>query len=347
MIWKLKDILGAEIQEKKCRLCHFTDRKGKLTVIYLYTCVSVCNILFSLAFSVVYYMNLNFMLIILPYHIPGEAEEFQPSASYHKEPVNIHGKRVTHVWHRSLRSELPVSCSLAISLLVCHMAREPILPTDILKWALEGKLPYLSAFVEIEKQLGSCTRACPIPASRMFRPILLISSQKLESMAADIALKIGLKMPPVNFYSIALRYLRQLSLPTEKVLPSACHIYEWSMPSELYLSANDNRIPTRACVMSILIVAIRNLFDIHGYGVWESSLSDPSCSSSRVKNGDNGSRSHLNKNENAEDPRLSVVELLQFLYTKYDELADVHGNSSWTGNLILNRNSVLIFSFFL
>lgn len=287
-------------------------------------------------------MNLNFMLIILPSHLPGEAEEFQPSACYQKEPVNIHGKRVACIWYKSLRSTLPISCSLAISLLVCLVAREPILPTDILKWALEGKLPYFSAFVAIEKQLGSCTGACPIRVSRMFRPILVMSSQKLESMAADIAQKIGLKLPPVNFYSIASRYLRQLSLPTAKVLPSACHIYEWSMPSELYLSANESRIPTRACVMSILIVAIRNLFDINGYGVWESSLSNPSCSSSRVKNGDNEPRSHSNKIENADDntsshdvkpfgtndPRLSVLELLQILHAKFYELADAHGNSS-------------------
>ncbi|KAH6769520.1 hypothetical protein C2S51_014856 [Perilla frutescens var. frutescens] len=267
----------------------------------------------------------------------GEAEEFQPSANYRNEPVNIHGKRVTYVWYRSLRRTLPISCTLAISLLVCHVAREPILPTDILKWALEGNLPYFAAFTAIEKQLGSCSKACPIRVNRMFRPVQAISSQKLESWAADIAQKIGLKLPHVNFYAIASRYLRQLSLPTGELLPSACHIYEWSMPSELYLSANEGRIPTRAYVMSILIVAIRILFNINGYGIWESSLSS-SRSSSRVKNEDNESQSHSSKIENADNdsfphnsepsdtrgPRLSVQELLQILDAKYYELADVH-----------------------
>ncbi|KAL1547881.1 TATA box-binding protein-associated factor RNA polymerase I subunit B [Salvia divinorum] len=269
----------------------------------------------------------------------GEADEFQPSANNRwEEPVNIYGKRLAYVWYKSLKHALPIPCSLAISLLVCHLAREPILPTDILKWAHEGKLPYISACFAIEKQLGSCTEACPITVNRMFRPVQVISSQKLEAMAAGIAQRIGLKLPPVNFYSIASRYLRQLSLPTEKILPSACHIYEWSMPSELYLSASEARIPTRAYVMSILIVAIRNLFDINGYGVWESSLSDPSCSSSRVKNGDNESRSHLNetasetaddvssshdvKPSGTKDRDLSAVELLQILDAKYYELSN-------------------------
>lgn len=251
---------------------------------------------------------------------------------YKNEPVNIYGKRVAYVWCRSLRNALPISCSLAISLLVCHVAREPILPTDILKWALEGELPYFSAFRLIEKQLGSGTEACPIPVSRMLRPLQVISSQKLESVAADIAQRIGLKLPPVNFYGIASRYLRELSLPTGKLLPLACHICEWSMPSELYLSANESRIPTRACVMSILIVAIRILFDINGYGMWESSLSrnedhESEIRSTKIENTDDATSSCDSKSSGAKDPRLSVQELLQILDSKYHESADAHGNN--------------------
>ncbi|KAL0402664.1 UNVERIFIED_CONTAM: TATA box-binding protein-associated factor RNA polymerase I subunit B [Sesamum latifolium] len=247
----------------------------------------------------------------------GEGEEFKPSAKYRSEPVNIHGS-----------------------------AWEGVTPSDMLKWTLEGKLPYFAAFGEIEKQLGSHSEACPIRSSRMFRPIQAISLQKLEAMAADIAQKIGLELPPVNFYAIAFRYCRQLSLPVREILPQACSICEWSMPSELYLSANEFRIPTRVCVMSILIVAIRILFDINGYGVWESSLPNSSCSLSRVKNKETESQSFLNTMENADedsssnnsqssgtksdvvDSKLSVVELLQTLEEKYNELDDVHAYSS-------------------
>ncbi|PIN18260.1 hypothetical protein CDL12_09088 [Handroanthus impetiginosus] len=271
----------------------------------------------------------------------GEEEEFRPSAKYRSEPVNIHGKRVVYIWYRSLRRTIPISCSLAISFLACHVAREAITPFDMLKWTLQGKLPYFAAFVEIDKQLGARSEACPISASRMFRPIQAISSQKLESMAAKIAQKIGLELPPVNFYAIASRYCKQLSLPTREIIPLACRICEWCMPPELYLSSNEFKIPTRLCVMSILIVTIRILFDINGYGMWESSLSNPNCSSSGIMDKDVESHSHLSMSENADkdsssnnpDPfntesdnlysRLSVVELLQILKAKYNELDDV------------------------
>ncbi|KAL2456956.1 TATA box-binding protein-associated factor RNA polymerase I subunit B [Forsythia ovata] len=67
---------------------------------------------------------------------------------------------------------------------------------DILKWAIERKLPYFATSVEIKKQLGSHSKARPISVSRMFRPIHVVSPQKLESMAADIAHKIQLELPP-------------------------------------------------------------------------------------------------------------------------------------------------------
>lgn len=267
----------------------------------------------------------------------GEEEEFHPSAKYRGEPVNILGKRMVMIWYRSLRSTIPISYSLAISFLVCHVAREAILPSDILTWTLEGKLPYFSAFCEIEKQIGSHSKACPISVSRMFRPIQAVTSQKLESTAANIALKIGLELPPVNFHAIASRYCSQLSLPSGEVLSLACRIYEWSMPPELYLSVNELRIPTRVCVMSILIVAVRILFDINGHGMWESSLSNPSTSqdaknkeiesqfdsnmtdNATEQSSANNSESHFTKSR-FPDSGSNVIELLQILETKYSEL---------------------------
>ncbi|KAG8363771.1 hypothetical protein BUALT_Bualt19G0057000 [Buddleja alternifolia] len=263
----------------------------------------------------------------------GESEEFGPSAQYRAEPVNIHGKRVVFIWYRSVSSTIPISCSLAISFLVCHVAREAILPSDILKWTFEGKLPYFAAFGEIQKQLGPHSEACPISVGRMFRPLRTISSQKLESLAAEIAQRIGLELPPVNFYAIASHYCTQLSLPTEEIIPLACRVCEWSMPSELYLPANEFRIPTHACVMSILIVTIRIIFNINGYGMWESSLSNPNCSKSRVKKNEETESSSENTEVGAtekdvEDSRMSVEELLQILEAKYNELDDVHAYSN-------------------
>ncbi|KAL5732226.1 hypothetical protein ACHQM5_004872 [Ranunculus cassubicifolius] len=204
----------------------------------------------------------------------GNSEE-RTSQSQYKGMVNMYGQSGVMIWFRSLRKKIPISSSLAVSFLACHIAREPILPTDIHTWSLEGKLPYLTAFMDIEKRFGPPSSACPLSSSIMFRPFKVIGSRELESQAGFIAQCIGLQLPPVNFFAIARRYLQQLSLPQEKILPHAARIHEWSMPPDLWLSANPKRIPTRVCVMSILMLTIRLLYNINGFGKWEASLSLP------------------------------------------------------------------------
>ncbi|CAH9085273.1 unnamed protein product [Cuscuta europaea] len=212
----------------------------------------------------------------------------------------------------SLRSKIPLSTSLAISYLLCHLAREAILPTDILNWALQGKLPYLAAFVEIEKQLGPPSRECSFSSSRMFRPTEAISSQKLESFAASIARRIGLQLPPVNFYALASRYLAELSLPLENILPHACRVHEWSMPPQLYLSDNECSLPPHVYVMCMIIVTMRIMYDING-GKWEMMLSDPNDHSMDEK-------SDLVE----EEVKFDGSKLLQILVTNYSEHKHIH-----------------------
>lgn len=266
----------------------------------------------------------------------GEAATFNSKARHRGEPHNILGKRAVMIWYQSVSKTIPLPYSLAISFLVCHLAREAILPTDIVKWALEGKLPYFAAFVEIEKQIGPPSNACPLSSSRMFRPIQPPPLQKLESLAASIALTIGLELPPVNFYAIASRYLRQLSVSPRNILPYACRIFEWSMPPELWLSANEFKLPTRACVISILIVSIRILYDLNGFGKWENSLSS-SCglsssadqrgrrrrpTSNTYMNDDTDQKAETAPTCKSDETQfeLDAAELLLILEAKYAEL---------------------------
>lgn len=290
----------------------------------------------------------------------GEIELSQPTGSQKTEPHNLIGKRAVTIWHKSLRNLIPLPCSLAISFLVCHVAREAILPTDILKWTLEGKLPYFAAFLEIEKQLGPPSRSCPISTSRMFRPIRTVTLQKLESLAASIARKIGLELPSVNFHAIAARYLKHLSLPVEKILPQACQVYEWSMPPELYLSDNDSRLPSRVCVMSILIVTMRILYDLNG-GKWELISS---CSNNLVSAVENGAgecgfscnaRGAVTEEDSASrdsDPHDSTSvlskksnydasKLLKILEEKYNELSDTYDFSKDLQSYLLYCKNVV------
>ncbi|KAL9266362.1 TATA box-binding protein-associated factor RNA polymerase I subunit B-like protein [Drosera capensis] len=212
------------------------------------------------------------------------------------EPRNAYNRRMLIVWFRYLRRKIPLDTSLAVSYLACHIAREPILPTDIQRWIMDGKLSYFSAFTKIEEALGRTARGCPLTASYMFRPSHPVPLQKLESIAGSIAECISLNLPPINFHAIASRYLRQQSLPVEKILPYAVCIFEWSMPPDLWLSTNEFRLPSRVCVMSIIIVAIRILYNINGLGKWESAL----FTSTSLSLEDQMERSSLKDQSNAE-----------------------------------------------
>ncbi|XP_078162896.1 TATA box-binding protein-associated factor RNA polymerase I subunit B-like [Carex rostrata] len=193
-----------------------------------------------------------------------------------KEIKKKRGQRKANITFilRTLRKTIPIYSTLAISFLSCHLAREPVLPTDIIDWALEAKLPYLSFFHDMDKYIGTAPVACPLKNRTMFRPTLLLGSCQLEVVVGKIAEKIGLNLPPVNFYAVARRWLEELTLPM-KILPHACRVYEWLLPAELWISGNDFfGFPTRVVVMSVLIITLRILYNINGYGTWEESLSN-------------------------------------------------------------------------
>jgi hypothetical protein len=191
-----------------------------------------------------------------------------------------------HHIFRSLKNSIPLVCNVVVSYLACHIAKEAIMPSDMIKWAREGKLLDFSGFVELERKMGHPTIACPISSSYMFRPQRALLVHKLESHASSLAQFIGLQLPPVNFYALAYRCLKKLSLPVEKILPYACRIYEWSISPDLWLSLSKDyfRLPTHVCVVSVLIVAIRILYNINGYnGAWEKSLSNNDCAKDLAK----------------------------------------------------------------
>lgn len=279
----------------------------------------------------------------ISYMVSEEPADHKPRAKYSAEPHNIYGERAVMIWYRSLRKSIPLACTVAITFLACHVAKEVVLPTDIVRWTLEGRLPYFSAFCEVEKRMGRPTKACPISSMVMFRPSRAVSFQKLESLAASVADSIGLDLPPVNFYAIALRYLHDLRLPADKILPDAIKIYEWSMPPGLWLSTNESRLPTRVCVMSILMVAIRMLYNINGFGEWERSLSPSGAASVKSASGSKGNGNggmdtnfafhdygeHSDKVPvRPQQPEWDAARLLHHLHTLYDGVADKYGKVS-------------------
>ncbi|CAH8266570.1 unnamed protein product [Arabidopsis lyrata] len=262
----------------------------------------------------------------------GEVKDAKRPKTQKAEPRNLDGKRAVTIWVSLLKKTLPLSSSLAISFLACHHAGAPVLPTDIVRWAREGKLPYLSCFIDIREQMGERSAACPVKASIMSRPFQIISAQMLEARAACIADIIGLPLSPVNFYGIASNYIKRLSIPEDKILELVRLIQNWSLPPELYLSKNELKLPTRVCVMSILIVAIRMLYNINGLGLWERSLEFVNASEADIDFEEFDSPVHDEEvsNTNSGTAELSDVtkatkfdteELLKNLEAKYYEVA--------------------------
>ncbi|PPS17957.1 hypothetical protein GOBAR_AA02618 [Gossypium barbadense] len=248
----------------------------------------------------------------------------------------------------------------------CHVSREAVLPSDVIKWAVEGKLTYFDAFVEIEKRIGQSLPPFPLSLKSMFRPRHACSAQQLESLAATIAQCIGLNLPPVNFYGIASRYLTELSLPVEKILPHACRIYEWAMPPELRLSTNNFGLPTCVHAMAILVIAIRILYDINGLGVWEKSLSshmlpsrsteatrtDPASSPKVSDSAENGFGSHsvdcmgTSSSRNIlpdNESKFDAAELLCNLEARYNEINNACGGVKCLRDLSKSMPSYLQF----
>uniref|UniRef100_A0ACD5Z885 Uncharacterized protein n=1 Tax=Avena sativa TaxID=4498 RepID=A0ACD5Z885_AVESA len=200
----------------------------------------------------------------------GDQEEEKCEWADEALPRKYDRRRVQFVFLRSLRTTLPLYSTLSICFLACHITREAVLPTDIYRWAMEGKLPYVAAFTQVDELLGtSLEQHCSLNARQLFRPVRVIGAWQLEAAAGSIARRIGLRLPSVNFYAISQRYLNELSLPIEKILPHACRIYEWAMPAELWLASNPARVPSRVCVMAIIIVALRVQYNINGQGMWE------------------------------------------------------------------------------
>ncbi|VAI53162.1 unnamed protein product [Triticum turgidum subsp. durum] len=234
-------------------------------------------------------------------------------------------RRVEFIFLRSLRTMLPLYSTLSICFLSCHIAREAVLPTDIYRWAMEGKLPYVAVFTEVDKLLGSPLKHCPLNARQLFRPVRVIGAWQLEAAAGFIAQRIGLQLPSVNFYAIAQRYLDELSLPVERILPHACRIYEWVMPSELWLSSNPARVPpTRVCVIAILIVALRVQYNINGQGIWEEI-----CEAARNGGGSDGDANLAPsmKPDGGTSEEFGTKELLWTLADAYDKIDVAHDYS--------------------
>eukprot|EP00249_Psilotum_nudum_P024587 c29230_g1_i4 orf=84-2312(+) len=176
------------------------------------------------------------------------------------------------VWLAVLKERIPLAITLAVLFLACHVAREPVLPTDIIEWSLGGTLPYLTAASDITKHSPCQSLPFPIDPRIMFTPRHIVTAKKLEFMSATVANRVGLRLPPVNFHAISCRLLRQLRLPVDRLSKYVCRFFDWYTPSGLWLSDQIGAIPSRVYVMAAVMIVLKVLYSVHGLGYWEKSV---------------------------------------------------------------------------
>lgn len=180
------------------------------------------------------------------------------------EPMTSYGEKGRLIWLRNLKARIPIRASLAVVYLVCHLAREPLLPTDLVNWALEGTLPYLRAHLDIEKRANWDSKILLLKLRTMFKPLRMTNARIVEYLACMIANRLSLQLPPVNYHAIARRLLKDLGLSEAKFAPYVCRIYEWYPSSGLWLSTQVASLPTRVYVMAMLIVVFRTFYKLDG-----------------------------------------------------------------------------------
>ncbi|CAM6102087.1 unnamed protein product [Calypogeia fissa] len=201
-------------------------------------------------------------------------------------PRTSYGRHLSFVWLSALKQRIPLSMTLAVSFLSCYIAREPILAMDITKWAMDGQLPYLAAFVEISKSapphipntVGE-KQIFPMKPKLMFQPINVLGARFLENQAGFVAERVGLQLPPVNFHGICAIFLRNLGLPVEKLLPFTSRLYEWYAPAGLFLStrrkARFSVLSTRVYVMAVLVITLKVLYNLDGRPLQQEEETNP------------------------------------------------------------------------
>ncbi|KAL3691095.1 hypothetical protein R1sor_004746 [Riccia sorocarpa] len=146
-----------------------------------------------------------------------------------------------------------------------------LFPVELSLGQREGKLPFLTAHIELSKPSGNHipntiggSQRFPLDAKLMFQPKNVIGARAVELLAGHIAERIGLQLPPVNYHALSCRLLHALKLPVETLSVYTRRIYEWYCPAGLWLTSKESALPTRVYIMAMIIIVLKVLYRLDG-----------------------------------------------------------------------------------
>eukprot|EP00884_Botryococcus_braunii_P015287 jgi/Botrbrau1/2441/Bobra.0395s0062.1 len=163
------------------------------------------------------------------------------------------------VFGDTLNAVFPKESLLSVLFLTCWLARKAIFASDIIRWVVNGQLP----FMNIAPYLGHLSG----PSSMHLHKILnrsrgLPSPIRLTVIAANHAQALGLVLPPVNAAACLQRFTTELNLPTE-LHQSALEIFEiHRMGSPVTYLFPHHQVNPHAEVMASLIVTIKMIYSL-------------------------------------------------------------------------------------
>ncbi|BDA43636.1 probable TATA box-binding protein-associated factor RNA polymerase [Coccomyxa sp. Obi] len=165
------------------------------------------------------------------------------------------------VWRTALKAAvwkaLHPDTMLAVVFLGSWYLREAVSPMDILRWASDGRLPFLNLPALSAELLQSAHEAgCTLPPS-LLQPTGVMSVQGLVAMAAQIGSRLQMRLPPVNAGALLHRYVQDLALP-EELAPAALRLFDiYTSGSPQVWLQDDIFLHPYAHLMAVLLVTLK------------------------------------------------------------------------------------------
>eukprot|EP00899_Mesostigma_viride_P009364 jgi/Mesvir1/18429/Mv14296-RA.1 len=162
-----------------------------------------------------------------------------------------------------LSKHLPLVFLLVLPYMGCLWLKESILASDLARWALEGRLPYLSCHSVLPEE----ERKGPLKYF-VLQPRHVPSPMFIHAHAAYLVEKLGLELPLAPFHGLARRFIADMGLPAalERYVERLYDIYPSpGLQGPLPTKRGESPVPPAPMyIMAYLLLTLKLLYGLDG-----------------------------------------------------------------------------------